>query len=196
VNGVIRTSTPPPGSPVAPAAPPPPGTAGASALREYERRKRNREERTRARHPHIGGLILALTGTPQSEAAFRQGGLGESEVAASLEKRTAGGPTVLLYDRRMPGGHGNIDLLAVAQTGVYVIDAKAHKGKVSITTPLIGRSRLLGRHQRHGRTAGGGTAAGVTARPALSRSVAAACCPAGCRAASCAADGRRAGASG
>lgn len=34
------------------------GTAGASAAREYERRKRSREERTRERHPRIGGLPL------------------------------------------------------------------------------------------------------------------------------------------
>jgi len=34
-------------------------------------------------------------------------------------------------------------MLAIAPTGIYVIDAKAHKDKVSITTPLIGRQRLL-----------------------------------------------------
>lgn len=31
-----------------------PGSAGASAQREYERRKANREERVRAAHPKIG----------------------------------------------------------------------------------------------------------------------------------------------
>jgi len=65
------------------------GQAGASAAREYERRKRNREARTRKAHPRIGGLLLALRGTPQHETAFHSGELGEQAVAASLEQRTA-----------------------------------------------------------------------------------------------------------
>jgi hypothetical protein len=142
VHGVIQASVPPPASATEPATAPPPGIAGASALREYERRQRNREDRTRARHPHIGGLLLALREPPQHERAWRKGARGEAAVAAALEKRTAEGRAVLLYDRRIPGGRANIDLLAVAATGVYVIDAKAHKGKVSIATPLIGKPRL------------------------------------------------------
>jgi hypothetical protein len=120
-------------------------------MREYERRKRNREQRTRDRHPHIGGFLLALRDPPQHETAFMQGARGEAALAASLEKRTARGPVVLLYDRRMPGGQGNIDILAVAPSGIYVIDAKDHKGKVSITTPLFGpaKLRLAGRDRTH-----------------------------------------------
>jgi hypothetical protein len=118
-------------------------------MREYERRKRNREERTRARHPHVGGVLLALREPPQHEVAFKQGARGEAAVAASLEKRLAGTPVVLLYDRRMPGSRANIDILAVATTGIYVIDAKDHKGKVSISTPLFGspKLRIAGRDQ-------------------------------------------------
>src|SRR4051794_4104294 len=118
------------------------GGAGESALREYERRKRAREERTRSQHPVLGVLLLAVRDAPQHETAFLQGSRGEAAVAAALEKRTADGPAVLLYDRRMPGGLGNIDLLAIAPSGVYVIDAKDHKGKVSIATPLMARSKL------------------------------------------------------
>src|SRR5690349_15299051 len=36
------------------------GTPGASARREYERRKTKREDDVRRRHPKLGGLILAL----------------------------------------------------------------------------------------------------------------------------------------
>ena len=36
------------------------GSAGASAQREYERRKAKREERIRTAHPKLGGLILAV----------------------------------------------------------------------------------------------------------------------------------------
>jgi hypothetical protein len=63
------------GAPV-PASPPLPiaelesGHAGASLDREYERRKSNRERRTREAHPHIGGLLLASRGTPSMNSRF------------------------------------------------------------------------------------------------------------------------------
>jgi hypothetical protein len=125
------------------------GRPGASAGREYRRRRSNREARVRRRHPHIGGLLLALGASPQHERAFEQGRLGEETVARSLERRLAGGPAALLHDRRMPGGYGNIDHLAVAPRGVYVIDAKAIKGKVRVRPGRPGGSRLL---QVNGRT--------------------------------------------
>ena len=50
---------------------------------------------------------------------------------------------IVLHDRRMPDGRGNIDHVAVAPGGVFVIDAKAHKGKVRIARPLLGAERLL-----------------------------------------------------
>ncbi|MBA3748410.1 MAG: NERD domain-containing protein, partial [Solirubrobacterales bacterium] len=57
--------------------------------------------------------------------------------AASLEPRTSEGPALLLRNRRMPAGAVNIDHLAIAPTGVYVIDAKAWKGKVAAPKPLL-----------------------------------------------------------
>jgi hypothetical protein len=144
VHGTVKPSAPPTAASASHDVPPPSsGIAGASAQREYERRKRNREQRTREKHPHIGGLLLALREPPQHETAFRQGARGEAAVGASLEKRTADSPTILLHDRRMPGGHGNIDHLAIAPSGIYVIDAKDHMGRVSITTPLFGKPKLL-----------------------------------------------------
>lgn len=122
---------------------PDPGTAGASAGREHERRTRTRETRVRNAHPHIGGLLLWLTDEPQQQRAFKTGQLGEVAVGESLEKRTAEGPAVILHDRRMPLGRGNIDHIAVAPTGVYVIDAKAHCGTVRIEKPLFGAPKLL-----------------------------------------------------
>jgi hypothetical protein len=120
-----------------------PGSPGASAQREYLRRRHNREARTRRRHPLIGGALLALSREPQHESAFRRGGLGEASVARMLERRTAKGPAQMLHDRRMPRGRGNIDHLAVAPTGVYVIDAKAIRGSVRVARPLLGAPRLL-----------------------------------------------------
>lgn len=119
------------------------GQAGASIAREYQRRKRNREIRTRETHPWIGGLLLALRGTPKHESAFHQGDLGEKAIAAYLEKHTARGPAIILHNRRMPGGRGDIDHLAIAPMGVFVIDAKNVKGKVRVTNPLFGTAKLL-----------------------------------------------------
>ena len=110
--------------------------------REHRRRKSNREVRTRQSHPLIGGLLLAWRGAPQSESAFHQGKLGERAIAAYLEKHTVRGEVILLHDRRMPGGYGNIDHLAIAPAGVFVIDAKNIKGKVRVAKPLFGAAKL------------------------------------------------------
>jgi hypothetical protein len=119
------------------------GRPGASARREYLRRKHNREARTRNRHPLIGGLLLGLQGSPGHESAFLRGAVGETSVAKSLERRTRKHCAIILHDRRMPRGCGNIDHLAVAPTGVYVIDAKAISGAVRVTRPLFGAPKLL-----------------------------------------------------
>ena len=61
-------------------------------------------------------------------------------VAESLARRC---PDVLvLHDRRMPGSRANLDHIAVASSGVYVIDAKRYRGKVEVIRPLIGKSQL------------------------------------------------------
>jgi hypothetical protein len=107
------------------------------------RRRRNREARMRSRHPRIGGLLLRRQGSPRHESAFLPGGAGEQSVARSLERRTAKGHAIVLHDRQMPRGRGNIDHLAIAPTGVYVIDAKDITGKVRVSRPLFGAAKLL-----------------------------------------------------
>ena len=119
------------------------GDPGASLMREHERRRRNREQRTREAHPRIGGLLLALQGAPQHESAFHQGALGERAVADSLAIRTDSDRIITLHNRRMPAGRGDIDHLAIAPTGVWVIDTKDWKGKVEISAPWFGTPRLL-----------------------------------------------------
>jgi hypothetical protein len=66
------------------------------------------------------------------ERAFRRGEQGELAVARYLERRTQNASTILLHDRAMPGGHGNIDHLAVTPSGVFVIDAKRYRGNVGV----------------------------------------------------------------
>lgn len=104
------------------------GSPGASARREFERRKAKREERTRAQHPKLGGLILALSDDPQSTRAWDTGALGEERLGNRLNELASDSIRVL-HDRRIPGSRANIDHIAVAPTGVYVIDAKKYKGR-------------------------------------------------------------------
>ena len=125
------------------------GAAGASAQREHDRRAARREERVRAAHPRVGGLLLALTDDPQSTRAWSTGSEGERAVARSLEKW--GNERVrVLHDRRIPRSTANIDHIAVAPTGIYVIDAKRYKGRPHLrvqgglfsprtTTLIVGR---------------------------------------------------------
>src|SRR5687768_14596989 len=46
------------------------GVPGASARREFDRRRHARQQRVRARNPKLGGLILALSEEPQSTTAW------------------------------------------------------------------------------------------------------------------------------
>ena len=104
------------------------GTPGASARREFERRKTKREERIRAKHPRLGGLILAVTDDQQPTKAWDTGALGEERLGARLNE-LASDTLRVLHDRRIPRTRANIDHLAVTPTGVYVIDAKKYQGR-------------------------------------------------------------------
>lgn len=105
------------------------GVAGASAQREYERRRDKRAQRIKEKYPKLGGLILIITEDPQSTASWGKGAKGEQTVGAKLEKLVAGGLEIL-HDRRIPGTRANIDHIAVSTSGVHVIDPKRYKGKV------------------------------------------------------------------
>ena len=105
-----------------------PGTAGASARREFERRKAQREQRIRTQHPRIGGFLLAISEEGQSTTAWDTGALGEERLGKGLD-RLACNTIKLLHDRRIPRSKANIDHIAVAANGVYVIDAKKYRGR-------------------------------------------------------------------
>lgn len=107
------------------------GTPGASARREFERRQGKRENRIRTKHPKLGGLILALSDDPQSTKAWDVGAVGEERVGTRLNGLASESMRVL-HDRRMPGSKANIDHIAVAATGVFVIDPKRYKGRPSL----------------------------------------------------------------
>lgn len=117
------------------------GTAGASGRREYERRRARRENKTRDRHPHVGNLLLKFQEAPEHEQAWATGAAGEEELAVCLASRC---PEVLvLHDRRMPRSRANIDHLAIAPSGVHVIDAKRYKGKIEVRRPFFDNPQLV-----------------------------------------------------
>jgi Nuclease-related domain len=104
------------------------GTAGASARREFERRRAGREERIRAKHPKLGGFILAVSDEPQSTRAWATGAVGEERLGTLLD--AASGPCVrVLHDRRIPRTRANIDHIVVCASGVFVVDAKRYGGR-------------------------------------------------------------------
>lgn len=117
------------------------GTPGASARREGERRRAARESRARERHPWIWRLLLGLNRLPQTQVAWTRGAEGEEIAARRLAARLD--PSVeLLFDRGTLGGKTNIDMIAVAASGVWVIDVKRYSGRVDIRRPLFGAAKL------------------------------------------------------
>ena len=118
------------------------GTAGASARAEHARRHTNRERRVREKHPRLGGPILALQGEPAHQRSWARGAGGEEKVEQRLAKLVRD-DVVVLHDRRMPGSRANIDHIAVAPSGVWVIDTKRYKGKLAIRKPLFGEPKLI-----------------------------------------------------
>jgi hypothetical protein len=112
------------------------GTAGAGARRQHERRRARREAATREAHPHIGNLLLRLGEPPAHERSWRTGAIGEEAVAEHLAANCPEVP--VLHSRRMPGGRGDIDHIAIAPSGVRVIDTKRLKGKIEVRKPFLG----------------------------------------------------------
>lgn len=106
-----------------------PGAAGASARKEYERRRGRRAEKIEARWRRLAGVVKFMSDDPQSTKAWAKGSEGEQRLAHNL-LRTVGDRAVLLHDRRVPGTRANIDHIVVAASGVWVIDAKNYEGLV------------------------------------------------------------------
>ena len=106
------------------------GAAGASAYREYERRKAAREERAKLLlGKTLGGIAVAMSAEDPATVAWKRGAIGESKLAATL----ADVPQArALHDRRVRGTRGNIDHIVVGPAGVFVIDAKLYRGVIRV----------------------------------------------------------------
>jgi hypothetical protein len=125
---------------------PDPGEAGRSARRESERKRERRLQGTPPKSA-LPRLIAALFGPSAKEKRqvaeernWAAGAVGEQLLAESLAGRCPEVP--MLHDRRMPNSRANIDHIAVAACGVYVIDAKRYRGKIKVLKPLFGAQKL------------------------------------------------------
>jgi hypothetical protein len=116
-------------TPTAPRERPAAGIAGASARLEYERRRSNREHGIEQRWGRLAGIVKFLSDDPRSTRVWALGSSGEQRLAEGLTKRV-GDRVVLLHDRKVPGTRANIDHIAVAASGVWVIDTKTYRGRI------------------------------------------------------------------
>jgi hypothetical protein len=107
------------------------GIAGASARREYERRRAKDEAKIRDEWGRFGGIAVALTGERQSTRAWSTGASGEERVGLRLDGLASESLRVL-HDRRIPGTRANIDHLVVTAQAIWVVDTKKYKGRPSL----------------------------------------------------------------
>lgn len=107
------------------------GVGGRSARAEYERRAAKRDAAITERwgSGFAAKVVRALSTEPQTTRAWAIGAAGEEKLARELA-RVPG--LMVLNDRRVPGTRGNIDHILVAPAGVFVVDAKNHRGMVDV----------------------------------------------------------------
>jgi hypothetical protein len=120
--------------------------AGASAGRRAAaiRRRRSRLTDEQGRPARLVAALARPCAEEQlliaQEKRWSTGAHGERTIAEMLARRCKEVP--VLHDRRMPKSGANIDHIAVAASGVYVIDTKRYKGKIEVSRPLFGPARL------------------------------------------------------
>ncbi len=102
--------------------------------------RKARERRPGPPPPHRQSDAEAPGGAREREGVG-DGAAGEEALGAYLAKRCPG--VIVLNDRRMPRSKANIDHLAIAPTGILVIDAKRYKGKIEVRKPIFGDEKLL-----------------------------------------------------
>jgi hypothetical protein len=115
---------------------PHPGHAGRSARRRSERLREQRLARAASRSGTARFLRLVLGPSENEKRLIAQeqqwatGAEGERILAQRLARLCP--HVIILHDRSLPRSRANIDHLALAPSGIYVIDAKRYRGKVEV----------------------------------------------------------------
>jgi hypothetical protein len=107
------------------------GVAGGSAQEKHDRLHQRRKHELERRWGRLAGVAKFLSDDPRSITVWAQGSKGERILAEHMS-RALGDRAVLLHDRKVPGDRRNIDHLAVAASGVWVIDTKRWSGLVEL----------------------------------------------------------------
>jgi hypothetical protein len=74
-------------------------------------------------------VAKAVALQPQTTVAWASGAEGEARLGALLESV---GYLRLLHDRRVPRTRGNIDHIVIGPAGIFIVDAKNHRGSLAI----------------------------------------------------------------
>jgi hypothetical protein len=77
----------------------------------------------------LAPVVRLIAGPKPSTEAWGRGAAGEERVGRWLDE-ALGGRGVVLQDRTLPYGRGNIDHLAVVASGIWVIDTKHFRGRL------------------------------------------------------------------
>jgi hypothetical protein len=105
------------------------GTPGASAASEGTRRADRKVDQVRRKYGDHAAEVARQMADRDAAATWGKGSRGESGLARYVAHEV-GDAVIALHDRLIPGTRGNIDHIFVSPTGVWVVDAKAYKGKV------------------------------------------------------------------
>ncbi len=91
-----------------------------------------------------GARRLALR--RRNRMPWEKGAEGEERIAESLERRVRA-EVRFLWDRALPASYANVDLIAVAPAGIWVVDAKNYEGKAEVRRRRGGELWIAGRNR-------------------------------------------------
>jgi hypothetical protein len=120
--------------------------AGASALAKSTRLREQQQRRRQAQSRPSRVLRAVIGPSAQEKRSIEEqrnwatGARGEQILAESLARRCPSVP--VLHDRRMLRSRANIDHIAFAPSGIFVIDTKRHRGRIEVQRPLFGVPKL------------------------------------------------------
>jgi hypothetical protein len=80
----------------------------------------------------VGGYSALRRSHGNGDRNWRKGAIGEFRLDAYLHRELTSGE-IILSDRSIPGGRGNVDHVVIAPSGIWVIDAKLWSGTINLT---------------------------------------------------------------